>query len=625
MRSASFGRRSLPPFLFPREVAETENDGGRIAALREKANALPLLPGVYIMKDAHGEVIYVGKAKALKNRVTSYFRGEHLPKVAAMVAKVADFDVIVVSSEFEALVLENSLIKRHRPHYNILLKDDKCYPFIRLDVTKEYPVFTLANRTAKDSARYFGPFGGRAQTKDIIDTVCKALKLPTCSRRFPRDIGRERPCLNYHMGACAGWCLSEAYRHAIAEAELILSGKTKELTARLTGQMEQAAEELRFEAAAALRDRIRAIEGLGNRQRVISAVYADTDAVGFYRGAKSCFSVLHFVGGDLAAKDFELMEEPLEEDAEAVSGLVRQYYAQRGAWPKFILLPVEAEDAAALSQMFSEAAGRKVSVETPKRGDRLRLVESAMTNAREEGERAATSAQKTLKTLEWLQRTLSLDAQPERIEAFDVSNLGDEGIVAAMTVFVRGRPLKRDYRKFKMKEIAAQDDYGSMREAVGRRLQRYLDGDGKFAPLPDLLLIDGGAVHAAAARDVARSLGLELRIFGMVKDDRHRTRALVTPDGEEIGISANPAVFALIGTIQEETHRFAIEYQRSLRTAKLHSELDDIKGVGARRRAELLKAFGTIKAIRAATLDELSAAVPKNTAEAVYRHYHGED
>ena len=366
MRSASFGRRSLPPFLFPREVAETENDGGRIAALREKANALPLLPGVYIMKDAHGEVIYVGKAKALKNRVTSYFRGEHLPKVAAMVAKVADFDVIVVSSEFEALVLENSLIKRHRPHYNILLKDDKGYPFIRLDVTKEYPVFTLVNRTAKDSARYFGPFGGRAQTKDIIDTVCKALKLPTCSRRFPRDIGRERPCLNYHMGACAGWCLSalssEAYRHAIAEAELILSGKTKELTARLTGQMEQAAEELRFEAAAALRDRIRAIEGLGNRQRVISAVYADTDAVGFYRGAKSCFSVLHFVGGDLAAKDFELIEEPLEEDAEAVSGLVRQYYAQRGAWPKFILLPVEAEDAAALSQMFSEAAGRMVSV-----------------------------------------------------------------------------------------------------------------------------------------------------------------------------------------------------------------------------------------------------------------------
>ena len=600
-----------------------------LTELREKANALPLLPGVYIMKDARGEVIYVGKAKALKNRVSSYFRGEHLPKVAAMVAKVADFDVIVVNSEFEALVLENSLIKRHRPHYNILLKDDKGYPFIRLDVAKEYPSFSLVNRTAKDSARYFGPFGGRAQTKDIIDTVCKALKLPTCSRRFPRDIGRERPCLNYHMGACAGWCLSalssEEYRRAIGEAEQILSGKTKELTARLSEQMERAAEELRFETAAVLRDRIRAIEGLGNRQRVISAVYADTDAVGFYRGARSCFSVLHFVGGDLAGKDFELMDEPLEDDAEAVSGLVRQYYAQRGAWPKFILLPVEADDAEDLSRLFSEEAGRKVSVETPKRGDRLRLVESAATNAREEGERAATAAQKSLKTLEWLQKTLGLESQPERIEAFDVSNLGDEGIVAAMTVFVRGRPLKRDYRKFRMKEIRAQDDYGSMREAVERRLRRYLEGDEKFAPLPDLLLIDGGAVHAAAARDVASSLGMSIPVFGMVKDDRHRTRALETPEGEEIGISGNPAVFALIGTIQEETHRFAIEYQRSLRAAKMHSELDDIKGVGAKRRSELLKAFGSVKAIRSAGLDELRAAVPKNTAEAVYRHYHGEE
>ncbi len=600
-----------------------------LTELREKANALPLLPGVYIMKDARGEVIYVGKAKALKNRVSSYFRGEHLPKVAAMVAKVADFDVIVVGSEFEALVLENSLIKRHRPHYNILLKDDKGYPFIRLDVTREYPTFSLSNKTAKDGAKYFGPFGGRAQTKDIIDTVCKALKLPTCSRRFPRDIGKERPCLNYHMGACAGWCLStlsqEEYRRAIGEAELILSGRTKELTAKLTAQMESAAEEMRFEAAAVLRDRIRAVEGLGNRQRVISAVYADTDAVGFYRGARSCFSVLHFVGGDLAGKDFELMDEPLEDDAEAVSGLVRQYYSQRGAWPKFILLPVETEDAGDLSRLFSEEAGRKVSVETPKRGDRLRLVESAVTNAREEGERAASSAQKTLKTLEWLQRTLGLDAPPERIEAFDVSNLGDEGIVAAMTVFVRGRPLKRDYRKFRMKEIRAQDDYGSMREAVERRLRRYLDGDEKFAPLPDLLLIDGGAVHAAAARDVALSLGISLPVFGMVKDERHRTRALETPEGREIGISGNPAVFALIGTIQEETHRFAIEYQRSLRSAKLHSELDDIKGVGAARKAELLRAFGSIKAIKAATMDELCAAVPRNTAEAVYRHYHGEE
>ena len=373
------------------------------------------------MKDERGEVIYVGKAKALKNRVTSYFRGEHLPKVAAMAAKVDDFDVIVVKTEFEALVLENSLIKRHKPRYNILLKDDKGYPFIRLDVKSEYPRFTLANKITKDGAKYFGPFGGRSQTKDIIDTVSKALHLPTCTRSFPRDIDKARPCLNYHMGACAGWCrsghTSEEYREAIAQAELVLSGRTKELCESLTAQMEAAAEDLKFELAASVRDRIRAVDSLGNRQRVIYAVYADTDAVGFYRGAKTCLAVLHYVSGNLADKDFELMEEPLESDGEAVSALLRQYYSARGAWPKFILVPdcMEEEDLAALSELFSEDSGKKVRVEVPQRGDRRKLLETAQTNAREEAERAATAAQKSLKTLEWLQRTLNLPSVPERI------------------------------------------------------------------------------------------------------------------------------------------------------------------------------------------------------------------
>lgn len=598
-----------------------------IEILREKANRLPTLPGVYIMKDSSGEVIYVGKAKALKNRVTSYFRGKHLPKVEAMVAKVEDFDVIVVANEFEALVLENSLIKRHRPHYNILLKDDKGYPFIRLDVKSEYPSFTLTNKTAKDGARYFGPFGGRGMIKDIINTISVALGLPTCSRRFPRDIGKARPCLNYHMGACPGWCTgkksAEEYRVTMAQAELVLSGRTKELVGSLTEQMEEASEDMRFELAAVLRDRMRALNSLGNRQRVISAVYADTDAIGFHRGAKSCLSVLHFVDGDLADKDFDLMEEPLEDDAEALSGLIRQYYSRRGAWPKFVLIPVELEDAESLSRMFTESAGYKVSVETPKRGDRLRLVEGAATNAREESERAATAQQKTLKTLEWLQKTLSLANMPERIEAFDVSNFGNDGIVAAMTVFVKGRPLKRDYRKFRMKETLTQDDYASMREAVRRRFTHYLDGDEKFSSLPDLLLIDGGAVHAAAALSVLQELGVKVPVFGMVKDDKHRTRALTTPYGEELGISGNPAVFALIGTIQEETHRFAIKYQRSLRSAKLRSGLDDIPGIGEKRRGELLRKFGTIKAIKAASFEELCAVVPKNAARSVYEHYHG--
>ena len=603
----------------------------KLDELRDKANRLPLLPGVYIMKDARGEVIYVGKAKALKNRVTSYFRGEHLPKVAAMAAKVDDFDVIVVKSEFEALVLENSLIKRYKPHYNILLKDDKGYPFIRLDLKNEYPRFTLVNRTAKDGAKYFGPFGGRALTKDIIDTVSKALRLPTCSRRFPRDIDRARPCLNYHMGACAGWCRSgkltnEDYRAAISQAELVLSGRTKELASELEAQMEQAAEELKFELAASLRDRIRAVEGLENRQRVISAVYADTDAVGFFRGARSCFTVLHYVNGDLADKDFELMDEPLEADGEAVSALLRQYYAARGAWPRFILLPdcMADEDLDALSELFSKDAGRRVRAEIPQRGDRRRLLDTAETNAREESERAATAAQKSLKTLEWLQKTLGLNSVPERIEAFDISNLGSEGIVAAMSVFVHARPLKRDYRKFRIRDLDAPDDYESMRQALGRRFRRALDGDGKFTQLPDLLLIDGGAAHASAAWSVIRELGLDIPTFGMVKDDRHRTRALETPEGKEIGISANPAVFALIGTIQEETHRCAIEYQRSLRGAKLRSTLDGIPGVGEKRRGDLLRAFGTIKAIKAADYEQLCAVVPKNAARAVFDYFHPE-
>ena len=595
--------------------------------LREKANNLPLLPGVYIMLDEKSEVIYVGKAKKLKNRVSSYFHGEHLPKVQAMVDKVADFNVIVAASEFEALVLENSLIKRHKPHYNILLKDDKGYPFIRLDMREEYPSMSLSNRAAKDGAKYYGPFGSRGQTRNVISTISKALLLPDCSRKFPRDIGKDRPCLNYHMGACLGWCLKdssgEEYRRRMGQAALILEGKSGELLEDLRCQMEQAAEELRFEKAAELRDRLRAVENLSNRQRVIATAFADTDAIGFCRGAKSCFTVLHFVNGDLVGKDTEMMEEPLEEDSEAISDLVRQYYtAHRGGWPKSILLPCEIEDRQDLEELLSQCSGRRMYIETPKRGERMRLIESAALNAREEIQRRTTAAQRRSKTLEWLQKTLELEQFPERIEAFDVSNLGATGIVAAMTVHVDGKPLKRDYRKFRIKDLEMQDDYASMYQAVYRRFRHYAEGDEKFAPLPDLLLIDGGDTHAAVAVQAQLDLGLCVPTFGMVKDDRHRTRALISPEGQEIGISQNQAVFALIGGIQEETHRFAIEYQRSLRSENYGSTLDKIPGVGEKRRNELIKTFKSVKAIREASLEQLRLVVPKNTAQAVYDYFH---
>ena len=602
----------------------------RIKQLLEKANQLPLLPGVYIMLNDREEVIYVGKAKKLKNRVTSYFHGDHLPKVAAMVEKVADFQVIVARSEFEALVLENSLIKRHKPHYNILLKDDKGYPFIRMDLSREYPRMEISSRAHKDGAEYYGPFGGRSRSREIIDAISKALLLPDCSRVFPRDIGKERPCLNYHMGKCAGWCLRDAspadYRMRSEQAALILEGRSEQLIAELQREMEQAAENLRFERAAELRDRIRAIEGLQNHQRVIATAFNDTDAVGFQRGARSCFTILHFTDGDLTGKDVEMLDEPLEEDSEAIAGLIRQFYTAEGSnRPGTILVPCILDEAEDLERLIGESSGRRVRIETPQRGERMRLIESAQMNAREEIMRRTTEEQRRGKTLEWLQRALGLETYPRRIEAFDISNLGSQGIVAAMTVFQDGKPLKRAYRKFRIRDLEMQDDYASMYQAVTRRFQRYLDGDEKFAPLPDLLLIDGGDVHTATAERALQDLGLKVPCFGMVKDDRHRTRALMTSDGREIGIVGNQAVFSLVGTIQEETHRSAITYQRALRREGFASALDDIEGIGPKRKNDLLRHFHSIRAIRAATLQELKDVVPVNAAEAIYRHFHEEE
>ena len=595
--------------------------------LREKANNLPLLPGVYIMLDSKSEVIYVGKAKKLKNRVSSYFHGEHLPKVAAMVDKVRDFNVIIAASEFEALVLENSLIKRHKPHYNILLKDDKGYPFIRINRQERYPRMTISSRAEKDGADYYGPFGGRSASFDIITSINKALKLPECTKQFPRDIKKERPCLNYHMGTCAAWCrgVPDEAEHTrrIEQAEMILKGNTDTLVASLTDEMMAASDALRFEAAAEIRDRIRAIEGLAKKQRVISTIFYDTDAIGFARGAVSAFVVMHFVGGDLVDKDTELIDEPLEDDAEAISEMIKLYYASDNRrQPKQILLPCEIEDSDMLAEFIAVNSGKKPDIHTPKKGDGLKLVQSAQLNAAEEIKRRTTEKQRRSKSLEQLGKMLGLDDAPERIESFDVSNLGNTGICAAMTVFVSGRPLKRDYRKFRMKDVAEQNDYASMYEAVYRRFRRYKENDSSFNSLPDLLLIDGGEEHAKTSLQAVSDLGLSVPIFGMVKDDRHRTRALITPDGEEISIAGNQSVFSLVGTIQEETHRFAIEYQRSLRYENYGSQLDNIPGIGEKRKNDLIKAFKTIKAIKNAGIDELEKVVPKNTAENIYNYFH---
>jgi excinuclease ABC subunit C len=596
--------------------------------LKEKALGLPLTPGVYIMLDRSGEVIYVGKAKALKNRVVSYFRDTNQsPKTMVMVSKVDSFDVIMVRNEFEALITENQLIKLHKPKYNILLKDDKGFPYLRVDMREAYPKFEVAAKTAPDGARYLGPYGGRQTVWKAIDSVTRALKLPSCSRKFPAEIGKGRPCLNKDMGICRGWCTGspdgEEYGRVIKQAILILEGKIGELSEQLQAQMEEAAENLQFEIAADLRDKLRAVKSLGEKQLAVSGAMADTDAVGFYRGAaKCCFVVLHYIGGKLLDKDFELLESPMEEDAEAVSALVRQYYMSRGLCPKNILLPLDIEDMESLEQLLSDTYGSKVYITAPKRGDKRLLTETANMNAREENERATDREERVSGILKWLQNAASLKVLPKRIEAYDISNLGNEDAVGSMTVFADTKPLKRDYRRFKIKTVEGADDYGSMREVITRRLNNYFEGDEKFNKLPDLLLIDGGSVHASTVRDIVEGFGLDIPVLGMVKDDRHRTRALTLPDGGEIGIEAVPAVFSFIGRIQEETHRFAIEYQRKLREKKLTSRLDEIKGVGEVGRNKLLKHFKTIKAIEAASLEELSKVVPKNTARAVYEHYH---
>ena len=599
--------------------------------LKQKAGDLPLAPGVYLMMDKSGKVIYVGKAKKLKNRVSQYFQDSagHTLKTRQMVSQIDHFDTIFVSSEFEALVLENSLIKRHMPHYNILLKDDKGYPFVRLS-GETYPRFSLVNKISNDGARYFGPFGGRFETRQALDAVLSALRLPTCSRKFPRDIGAERPCLNFHMGRCDGFCrkemLAEEYNRRVSQAVQLLEGKSKQLLREMMAEMEEEAENLRFEQAAQIRDRIHAISALSKKQTVIAGLCADTDIWGIYRGAgKCCYAVLHMENGNLAGRETELFSAPMEEtEEEMLSALTAQYYLPRAILPHEILLPLDTGDCENLSEVLTKRAGHKVWVHVPQRGEKAELRAMAQRNAAEEAERATTGEERVAHTLELLEKMLDLPAPPKRMESFDISNTGKSDIVASMVVYSGTRPLKSAYRRFRMKELEGHpDDYASMQEVLRRRLARAAAGDEKFLPLPDVFLIDGGETHARAARTVAEEFGCMVPIFGMVKDDRHRTRALVTPEGREIGIVNNQAVFSLIGQIQEETHRFAITYHHESHTkSAMKSALDDIPGVGPKRKEALRKYFGTIKAIKAADIETLAAVVPRVTAEAVWNHFH---
>ncbi len=599
--------------------------------LKDKALSLPYAPGVYIMRDRADKVIYVGKAKKLKNRVSQYFQdtASHTQKTRMMVSKIHHFDVIVAASEFEALVLECSLIKRYMPKYNILLKDDKGYPYLRLNMKEVYPRITLVSKIADDGAHYYGPFGSRGVTHDVMEAIEKTLKLPTCSREFPRDIGKDRPCLNYHMNQCAGWCQPNQtctqYRQTMEQARQLLSGNYKSVADEIKTQMLAAAENLEFELAAALRDRLNAVEALGQKQLVTAGTLADTDVVGYGQTeVKACFAVLHFSNGNLLDKEYAVFPTP-DDREEAVSSLMKQFYLSRGYAPKHVLLPFPMEDGELFSQFIQQQYGRSTKLRVPQRGINTQLVELACKNALEEAKRVTDKEERNDAILVLLGKMLGINT-PKRIESYDISNISGTDIVASMVVFQDGKPRKSDYKRFKLEGLDNQDDYASMHQVVKRRFVHFQAGDKGFGTPPDLLLIDGGITHAQTALRALEEVGVHFPVFGMVKDNRHRTRALVTADGKEIAIDSNQAIFSLIGSIQEETHRFAITYHRQLRSKRLHySQLDSISGIGPKRKQELLRHFKSLKAIGEATLPDLERLLPKDAAFAVYQHFHPEE
>ena len=600
--------------------------------LHQKVRTLPRQPGVYIMKNKHGQVIYVGKAKVLKNRVSQYFQNEakHTPKTRKMVQNIDSFDIIVCESEFEALVLENQMIKKYKPKYNILLKDDKGYPFIRVSADEPYPQFTIVSHPAKDTARYLGPYAGRGAAAQAIDTVSRALGLRTCRRVLPRDIGKARPCLNAQLGRCCAPCSGavsqEAYAQRVAQAIKILEGNYQQIAEQLETEMMQAAEEERFEQAAQLRDRMRAITKAGQHQMVVASGFSDMDIIAFVQGeTRACLVNLHYIAGDFYDKEYTMLDGTSKEDGpELLASYIKQYYSSRGVVPSLVLLSEELEDQETVETFLRSVAGKKITLTVPQRGRRRELMHMAKKNASEEIIRTESSRERYQKSLELFGSMMGLPQTPTTFEAYDISNLAGTNTVGSMVVFENGKPKRSQYRRFRIESVAnGQDDYKAMEEMLTRRMQRWKDNDEKFSVLPSVFLIDGGLGHVHVAKRVLDAFACTTPVFGMVKDDHHRTRGLIAPDGREFSIASTPAVFTLVGRIQEEVHRFAITYQRQLRGKDtVRSELDRIPGIGEKRRTALMKAFKSIKRIREATAEELEAAVPHTAAQAVYDYFH---
>ena len=598
--------------------------------LREKANSLPMQPGVYIMKDAAGQVIYVGKSKKLKNRVTSYFVGSsHTYKTAKMVSLVRDFDYIVCATEIEALTLENVLIKKHSPKYNIKLKDSKSYPYIKV-TAEEYPRLIVTRERKSDRGRYYGPYQSSQAARGALEAVMKVFALPECKRSFPRDIGKDRPCIYKDMGRCiapcAGGVSAVEYRALVRCAEGVLDGNVKKTTEMLTAEMYAASEEMQYERAAALRDSIRALGALCEKQKVVADAKVNRDVFSLYTSeTEGVLALLSIRGGALVNKnEFILSLGELTTPEDAVS-LIVSYYDGAADPPREIMVDFDLgeDDVALLSEYLSLETKYKVSVKIPERGDGRALCDMARENAREAARQYRLEGEREDKSLKRLSELLGLAETPKRIEAYDISNIGSDVIVASMVVYEGGKLKKSDYRSFNIKTTAGVDDYASMREAITRRLSHIGDGTASLGQTPDLILIDGGDGHVNTVKPIINEAVPEVAVFGMVKDDFHKTRAIT--DGErEISIAFEAGVYAFIYKLQEEAHRFAIKHSRGQKEKSLvHSSLEKIEGIGPKKARLLLDAMPLAK-IRSASVNELAAVhgISSTDANKIYEYYH---
>ncbi|WP_156352588.1 excinuclease ABC subunit UvrC [Blautia glucerasea] len=628
--------------LHLRRKCKQKNRRQRMFLIEEELKKLPAKPGVYIMHGEKDEIIYVGKAVSLKNRVRQYFQSSRNKgvKIEQMVTHITRFEYIITDSELEALVLESNLIKEHRPKYNTMLKDDKSYPFIKVTVQEAYPRVLFARRMKKDKNRYFGPYTSAGAVKAVIELVRKLYQVRSCSRTLPRDCKKDRPCLYYHMKQCAGPCTGEVsqedYRENIQKVLRFLNGDFQDTVSQLTEKMQKASEEMRFEDAAECRDLIQSIQKIGERQKITAYGEEDRDIIAVamdesldLREQDAVVQIFFMRSGKMIGRDHYYLRVVKGDTREQVlSSFLKQFYAGTPFIPREIMLQTDVEDREIIEEWLSTRRRQKVHILVPKKGSKEKLVELALENAKmvldKDRERMKREEGRTIGAVREVEQWLGLK-DIVRMEAFDISNISGFESVGSMVVYEKGRPKKSDYRKFRIKSVQGPNDYASMEEVLTRRFTHESTGEfDSFARMPDLLLMDGGRGQVNIALGVLEKLGVEIPVCGMVKDDHHRTRGLYF-NNIEIPIDTNSEGFRLITRIQDEAHRFAIEYHRSLRSKEqVHSVLDDIPGIGERRRKALMRKFRSIEKIREASEEELAETESMNlgSARQVYLFFH---